>query len=148
MPHRISYLMRNILSLLFTTVFLLSGISSLPACYATKLNCKMKNSNSCPFSSIATKKEHKNFTSCPLLAKNKAEQQSENDLPLERYKRLQIEQIQQSLPDLPSFTASFVTAFTLNSKDKYSSRFNITGESVPLNHHPPPLFIRHQSFLL
>lgn len=148
LPHRISYLMRNVLNLLLLTIFLLSGISSLPACYATKLNCETKNTNSCPFSAMATEEVNSNLPPCHLLAKSSDEQQPEASFPLERYKRLKIEQIQQSQLDLPPFIPSFSTALVLGDKDENFSRHFITGETILPHHHPPPLFLQYQSFLI
>ena len=140
--------MRNVLNLLLVTVFLLSGLSSLPACYATKLDCEVKNTNSCPFSSMAAEEESGNIPPCHLLAQESEKQQPEASFPLERYKRLKIEQIQQNQLDIPSFIPSFSTALVLDYKDEDLCRSSIAGETIPLHHHPPPLFIKYQSFLI
>ena len=140
--------MRNVLNILLLTVFLFSGISNLPACYVTKLDCETKNTNSCPFSAMAAEEANSDLPPCHLIANANDEQHPETGFPLERYKRLKIEQIQQSQLDLPPFIPSFSTALVLGDKDGNLSHHHITGETIPPHHHPPPLFIQYQSFLI
>jgi hypothetical protein len=140
--------MRIILHLILIVVFLLSGISGLPACYATKLDCEKKNTTSCPFSSSAINQEDETLPPCHILAKNTEKSPVEASVPLERYKRLKIEQIQHNPIELPPFIPSFSTTIVLETNNTNPVRHRITGEISNPHHHPPPLFIQYQSFLI
>jgi len=140
--------MRNILSLLLVIFFLFSGISGLPACYATRLDCTKKNTNSCPFSNDMVEATTEEIPPCHFMQQNSNELPAEASFPFERYKRLKIEQILQSPSELPPFIPSFCATLTLAASDESHAQNQLTRETRNPHYHPPPLYIQYQSFLI
>jgi hypothetical protein len=140
--------MRNILNLFLVIIFLFSGVSGLPACYATRLDCEKKNTNGCPFSSDMMEAETEDVPPCHFLLQKSNELPTEASFPIDRYKRLKIEQILHSPTELPPFIPSFCIPLTLAANDEIPVQNQITGDNRNPHYHPPPLFIQHQSFLI
>jgi len=140
--------MRNILNMVLVAIFLLSGVSSLPACYVTKLDCEKKNTSSCPFSSDMVYAEAEELPPCHFLLQNSEKLPIAASFPFERYKRLKIEQILHSPAELPPFMPSFSTALILAANDVTPAQNQMAGETKNPHYHPPPLFIQYQSFLI
>ncbi len=147
-PHCIHFLMRNILNMILIAIFLFSGVSGLPACYATNLDCGKKNTSSCPFSSNTAYTEADELPPCHLLLQESEKNPTEASFPLEQYKRLKIEQILHSPTELPPFILTFSTTFILAANDIAPAQHHTAGEIRNPHYHPPPLFIQHQSFLI
>lgn len=149
LPQRICCHMRNVLNILLLVIFLCSGVSNLPACYATKLDCEKRSSvSSCPLSSNIPEQACNTESSCPAQCISQANEPVGAEVPLDRYKRLKIEQRSISPVELPPFIPSFsVTAFIETDREKASLRPTPGLLSTP--HYPsPPLFLSHQSFLI
>ena len=89
-----------------------------------------------------------NVLPCCLYEVSGQEQQSTVPFPVERLKRLKIEQIQYGSIDLPPFVPTLVTRIIIKQPAGLadSHRF-IAGYGYPI-HPPPPLFLQHQSFLI
>jgi len=139
--------MRTLINFLLITVFLLSGVSQVPACYATKPNCQQKNTSSCPLSGEKLTEAETSKPACPLMAEN-MQQQAEANFPPERYKRLKIEQIQFIPIEIPPFIPSFIVPMVLEKERVTPASYLVAGTFTDLHFHPPPLFIQLQSFLI
>ena len=94
------------------------------------------------------KTESADVPPCHFLLQNNDELPKEASFPLERYKRLKVEQILHGPAELPPFIPSFSTALILAAKDMAPAQNHIAGESINPHYHPPPLFIQYQSFLI
>ena len=148
LPHRIYCLMRNVINIVLLLVFLISGVSGLPACYATKLDCEKKNTLSCPFGNETAAVDSKEFPPCHFQTQDAKELPNETGFPLERYKRLTIEQIPYNPIELPPFILSLAITLIPSTLDTNTAQEQIAGETRNPYYHPPPLFIQYQSFLI
>ncbi len=147
MPRCYILVMRILVTIMFIVIFLCSGVSSLPACYATKLDCEQKNTNNCPFSGGETLQGDEELPPCHMFAQKK-EGSTATTLPLEHFQRLKIEQIQQNVIVLPGFIPLFSTSILLEVMCSVPVQKYLAGVGNTPHNHPPPLFIQHQSFLI
>ncbi|HID01998.1 MAG TPA: hypothetical protein EYP18_02120 [Desulfobacterales bacterium] len=129
-------------------MFLVAGISQVPACYATKLDCDFKAKTSCPMVEAKQMSTADTSMSCPLLIEGAKKQKSAASFPLDRLKRLKIEQIQHDTLLLPSFTPGLISNIIIEQPETYLAKTLFSHRFDNPNHRPPPLFIQHQSFLI
>ncbi len=136
---------------ILTCVFIVSGASSVPACYATRPDCRLKNKPGCPiFGSQVKAMTEGERPACCHARKSKQAGKDTPPAPLERLNRLIIDQIDTPPLDLPHFTPTLI-ALIINQQavDTLTTCapavFNFHS---PLHPPPPPLFLQHQSFLI
>lgn len=148
LPHRIYCFMRKVINVVLLLVFLVSGVSGLPACYATRLDCEKKNSSSCPFANKAVSMDSREVPPCHFQTQDSGEVPAEASFPMERYKRLTIEQILDNPIELPPFILSLVITLISSTPDENTVQEQNSRESRNPYYHPPPLFIQYQTFLI
>jgi hypothetical protein len=89
-----------------------------------------------------------NALPCCLSEVSGQEQQSPLPFPVERLKRLKIEQIQYGSIALPHFVPTLITLIIIKQPAGLTDRHRfIAGYGYPV-HPPPPLFLQHQAFLI
>jgi len=138
---------------ILTCVFIVSGASSVPACYATKPDCQLKSEPGCPIFGSQAKAMTKNARPCCHGGMSVQAQKDTPPDPLERLKRtkrLTIDQIDTPPLDISHFTPTLIAliisqqaANTLTTCAPAVFNFHF-----PLHPPPPPLFLQHQSFLI
>lgn len=85
---------------------------------------------------------------CCLLDQPAEKQQSTASIPLDRLKRLKIDQIQHDVTPLPPFVPGLISSIMFEHPEMYLSNTLFPHRFVNPHHRPPPLFIQHQSFLI
>jgi len=140
--------MIRILHCILACIFIVAGASPVPACYASKPDCDLKAKTGCPLLDSSRMSTAEGALPCCLSEMSGQDQQSTVPFPVERLKRLKIEQIQYGSIDLPPFVPTLVTPIIIKQPSGLadSHRF-IAGYGYPV-HPPPPLFLQHQSFLI
>jgi len=139
----------RVLYFILACIFIVSGASPVPACYATKPDCRFKSEPGCPvFGSqlITMAKDSRPW--CQGKMNEQAQKDAPPD-PLERLKRLTIDQIDTSPLDIPHFTPTLI-AFIINWQiaDSLDNAPAVINFHFPLHPPPPLLFLQHQSFLI
>ena len=87
-------------------------------------------------------------TPCCLLEQPTEKQQTPASFPLDRLKRLKIEQIQHDGTLLPSFVPGLISIIIIEQPETHLSN-NLFAHRFDNPHHlSPPLFIQFQSFLI
>ena len=131
-------------------VFIVSGASSVPACYATKPDCQFKGEPGCPIFGSQEKTMTEDAQPCCHARISKQAKKDAPPAPLERLKRLTIDQI-----DSPPFNISHFTPTLVALIISQQAADNLTtcapavfNFHFPLHPPPPPLFLQHQSFLI
>ena len=147
-PHRISSHMRRILHFTLVFIFLVAGVSQVPACYATKPDCNVKATTGCPMVKAKQMAATDKSTPCCLLDQAAEKQQSTASFPLDRLKRLKIDQIQHDVTPLPPFVPGLISSIIIEHPKMHLSNALFTHRFDNPHHRPPPLFIQHQSFLI
>ncbi len=87
-------------------------------------------------------------TPCCLLDQPAEKQKSTASFPLDRLKRLKIEQIQHDGTPLPLFVPALISSIVIEQPKTYLSNTLFTHRFDNPHHRPPPLFIQYQSFLI
>jgi hypothetical protein len=82
------------------------------------------------------------------MAENRLDKKTKASVPLERYKRLKIEQIEYSPTKVPPFIPTFVASAVLETDYTLPVLLPVTNLIIHPHYHPPPLFIQFQSFLI
>lgn len=85
---------------------------------------------------------------CCLLDQPADKQKSTASFPLDRLKRLKIEQIQPDVTLLPSFVPGLICSIILEQPATHLTSNLLAHRFVSPHHRPPPLFIQYQSFLI
>ena len=138
--------MSKILRLLLLALFILAGGSPVPACYATRPDCPVRGTFSCP---LAAGMDHMPGPgmACPLSRRAKKDRPA---LPYstERLKRLQFEQIQPLPIDLPTYVPIMGISLQLRPLTGMRAPRWASSLPLPLHRRPPPIFLRQQSFLI
>lgn len=148
MPHRISLRMGRIIHFILVCIFLVAGVSQVPACYATKPDCNFKATASCPMIKARQTATPGKSTPCCLLDQLDEQQQSTASFPLDRLKRLKIDQIQHDVTPLPPFVLRLISSITIEQSEMHLSNTLFPHRFDNPHHRPPPLFIQYQSFLI
>lgn len=89
-----------------------------------------------------------NRTPCCLLEQSANKQKSTATFPLDRLKRLKIEQIQHDVTLLVSFVPGLISCIIIEQPETHLTNTLLAHRFDNPHHHPPPLFIQHQSFLI
>jgi hypothetical protein len=140
--------MGHLLQFILVFIFLVAGISQVPACYATKPDCDSKATMTCPMATSGSIAASDNNMDCCMLERSVVQESSPVSFPLDRLKRLKIEQIQHDLTILPPFVPGLISTLMVGQGDP---RFPDTLSALTidkLHYRPPPLFIQNQSFLI
>lgn len=87
-------------------------------------------------------------TPCCLLNQATSRQKSTSPFPLDRLKRLKVEQIQHDAPPLPAFTPALISIIIIEQTEIHLTNNLLPHGFVTPHHRPPPLFIKYQSFLI
>lgn len=87
-------------------------------------------------------------TPCCLLEQPAKKRQSPASFPLDRLKRLKIEQIQHDITILPSFVPSLISTIIIEQPQTHLTNNLLAHRFDNPHYHPPPLYIQHQSFLI
>lgn len=87
-------------------------------------------------------------TPCCLLDQPAEKQKSTASVPLDRLKRLKIEQIQHDITLFPSFVPGLISNIIIDQPETHLSNNLFAHRFDNPHHRPPPLFIQHQSFLI
>jgi len=140
--------MIRILHCILACIFIVAGASPVPACYASKPDCDLKAKPGCPMVDDSRMNVADKALPCCLSEVSGQEQQPPLPFPVERLKRLKIEQIQYGSIALPHFVPTLITLIIIKQPAGLadSHRF-IAGYGYPV-HPPPPLFLQHQAFLI
>lgn len=148
MPYRISLLMGRIFHFILVFIFLVAGVSQVPACYASKPDCVFKATTGCPMVKTMRMAAPEKITPCCLPDQPAEKQKSTASFSPDRLKRLKIEQIQHDVTLLPSFVPGFISSIIFEQPETHLTNIFLAHGFVNPHHHPPPLFIQHQSFLI
>ena len=148
MLHRISLHMGRIFHFILVFIFLVAGVSQVPACYASKPDCNFKATTGCPMGKANQMVAPEKITPCCLLDQSAEKQQPTASFPLDRLKRLKIEQIQHDVTLLPPFVPGLIRSIIIEQPETHLTNNFLARGFVNFHHHPPPLFIQHQSFLI
>lgn len=87
-------------------------------------------------------------TPCCLLEQPAKKQKSTASFPLERLKRLKIEQIEPDVTLLLSFVPGLISSIIIEQPETHLTNNFLVHRFDNPHHRPPPLFIQHQSFLI
>lgn len=142
--------MIRVFHFILACVFIVSGASSVPACYATRPDCQLKSEPGCPIFGNQAKAMAEDTRPCCHAKMSKQDQQDVPPAPLERLKRLTIDQLDTPPLDISHFTPTLI-ALIINQQDPDTlttcapAVFNF---HFPLHPPPIPLFLQHQSFLI
>jgi len=140
--------MGRILHFILVFIFVVSGVSQVPACYATKLDCNFKATTGCPMVKTRQMTVPDKSMPCCLLDQPAEKEKSAASFPLDRLKRLKIEQIQHDVTLLPSFVPGLISSIIIEQSETHLIN-NLLARRFDNSHYqPPPLFIQHQSFLI
>jgi len=148
MPYCIGLHMGRFLHIILVFIFIIAGISQVPACYATKPNCVFKATTTCPMAEAQPMAASDESTPSCLLEDPAGKQQSTDSFPLERLKRLKIDQIQYDATLLISFIPALFSNIIIEQPQTHLTNNPLSHRFVNPHHRPPPLFIQHQSFLI
>lgn len=94
-------------------ILLAAGVSQVPACYATKLDCSYRDVTGCSMVKTGHMAKSESSTTCCLKGQAIEKQKATDSYPLDRLKRLKIDQIQHDATLLPPFGPELVTSITL-----------------------------------
>ena len=148
-PQRISVEMGRVLHFILILIFLAIGVSQVPACYATKPNCNLKATSDCP---MAKAKEmgapDRSLPCCLLDQATKKQQSTTTSFPLDRLKRLKIDQIQPDVASVPPFVPKLFSRIIIKQPETNLPNILFTHRFDNPYRHPPALFLQHQSFLI
>ena len=114
--------MVRILHFILVFIFLVAGISQVPACYATKLDCEFKAATNCPMVEAEQMSAPDTSMSCPLLLERTKKQKSTASFPLDRLKRLKVVQIQHDTLLLPSFVPGLISNIIIEQPETYLAK--------------------------
>jgi len=140
--------MGSILHFILLFIFFVAGISQVPACYVSKPDCNLKATTGCPMVKAREMDALNKDTLCCQLNQPVEKQQSTTSFPLDRLKRLKIEQIQHDVTPLTPFVPRLIGSIIIEQPKIHLSNTLFTDRLNNLHHHPPPLFIQYQSFLI
>ncbi len=142
--------MMRVLHFILACIFIVSGASSVPACYATKPDCQFKGEPGCPIFGSQAKVVTEDAQPCCHTRMSKQAQKEAPPAPLERLKRLTIDQIDTPPLVIPHFTPRLIALIISlqTSATPGTSRPAVFNFHFPLHPPPPPLFLQHQSFLI
>jgi len=87
-------------------------------------------------------------TPCCLLDQPAEKQKSTAAFPLDRLKRLQIEQIQNDTTLLLTFVPGLISKIIIKQPETHLTNTLLALRFNNPHHRSPPLFIQHQSFLI
>gem|GEM_PF-2798597 len=148
MLYCIGFHMGRFFHIILVFMFFIAGISQVPACYATKPDCKFKATTGCAMIKAKQMAAPDKSTPCCLLDQTSGKQQSTDSFPLERLKRLKIDQIQYDATILLSFVPALLSSIIIEQPQTHLTNNPLTHRFINPHHRPPPLFIQHQSFLI
>ena len=142
--------MIRVFHFILACIFIVSGASSVPACYATRLDCQLKSQPGCPIFGSQAEAMTEDARPCCHAGMSKQAQKNTPLAPLERLKRLTIDQIDTPPLNISHFTPTLVVlAISQQAVDILTTCapavFNF---HFPLHPPPAPLFLQHQSFLI
>lgn len=141
--------MIRVFHFILACVFIVSGASSVPACYATRPDCQLKSKPGCPIFGSQTKAMTKDARSCCHAGMSKQAGKDTPPVPLERLKRLTIDQIDTPPFDTPHFTPTLIALIISQQiADTLICPPAVFNFYFPLHPPPPSLFLQHQSFLI
>jgi len=141
--------MLRIFHFILATIFIVAGASPVPACYATRPGCELKAKDGCPLLGSKPMAMTTDVMPCCHVGASAQEEKDAVPSPLERLKRLTIDQIDQPPFDLPHFVPALITRIiSWQAVDTHDWQCGPCRFDYPLHPPPPALFLQHQSFLI